>query len=63
MAPPSLLEAIMDMEVMDSRADDEQDEEEGEEEKDACGGTGGKGPFLLVEMNSVKFKENQKEKQ
>ena len=56
MAPPSLpLEAIvMDIEVMDSRADEEeQEEEEGEDEKDeaACGGTGGRGPFLLVEMS------------
>ena len=65
MAPPPslLLEAIvMDMEVMDSRAEEEeQDEEEGEEEKDetACGGTGGSGPFLLVDVKVVKSHHNK----
>ena len=59
---PSLLleavEAIIVIEVMDSRAwaaEEEQEEgaEEGEDEKAACGGTGGSGPFLLVDVNVV----------
>ena len=55
---PSLLleavEAIIVIEVMDSRAwAAEEDAEEGEDEKAACGGTGGSGPFLLVDVNVV----------
>ena len=61
---PSLLleavEAIIVIEVMDSRAwAAEEDAEEGEDEKAACGGTGGSGPFLLVDVNVVNQSHEQ----